>query len=184
MPVLIAAVVLVGALCTLDLVLTLGVVKRLREHTALISKMANSQPSRPPVIGVGEEVGEFSAVAVGGDVLTRESLVGDTLVAFFSPSCGPCHEMLPKFVEYARAVDGGREQVLAVVVGSLDRAKGQVAELSPVARVVVEGGSEAIVADAFQIKGFPTLLKVRQDADGRQVIAGNQVDLDAPVAVA
>ncbi|MGW1077954.1 TlpA family protein disulfide reductase [Streptomyces sp. NPDC002537] len=184
MPVLIAAVVLVGALCTLDLILTLGVVKRLREHTALISKLASSSPGRPPVIGVGEEVGEFSAVAVDGDVVTRESLVGDTLVAFFSPSCGPCHEMLPKFVEYARAVDGGRDQVLAVVVGSPDRAKSQVTELSPVARVVVEGGSEAVLADAFQIKGFPTLLKVGQDPEGRQVIAGNQVDLDAPAVAA
>lgn len=186
MPVLIAAVVLVGLLCTLDLVLTLGVIKRLRDHTAMLTKVAadGGAPGRPPVIKVGEQVGEFSTVSADGEVLTRASLSGDTLVAFFSPNCGPCHEMLPKFVEYARNVPGGREQVLAVVVGTPDRAKGQVAELGPVARVVVQEGSDTGVTDAFQVFGFPTLLQVTADAAGRPVIARNHVDLDAPVVAA
>ncbi|MEU5427843.1 redoxin domain-containing protein [Streptomyces olivoreticuli] len=184
MPVLIAAVVLVGSLCTLDLLLTLGVIKRLKEHTALLSKMAAGSPGRPPVVPVGQEVGDFTAVAVGGEVLTRESLAGETLVAFFSPSCEPCHEMLPKFVAHARAVSGGRDQVLAVVVGTPDRAEEQVAELAPVARVVVESGSDAKVSDAFGIKGFPTLLEIARNEDGRQVVAGNQVDLDSTAVVA
>ncbi|MEU1375407.1 TlpA disulfide reductase family protein [Streptomyces triculaminicus] len=185
MPVLIAAVVLVGLLCTLDLVLTLGVIKRLREHTAMLTKVADGgAPGRPPVIKVGEQVGEFSAVSADGEALTRTSLSGDTLVAFFSPNCGPCHEMLPKFVEYARNVPGGREQVLAVVVGTADRARGQVAELGPVARVVVQEGSDTTVTDAFQVFGFPTLLQVTADAAGRPVITRNHVDLDAPVVAA
>ncbi|QLE75198.1 redoxin domain-containing protein [Streptomyces rectiverticillatus] len=184
MPVLIAAVVLVGLLCTLDLILTLGVIKRLRDHTAMLSKMADGNaPGRPPVIKVGEEVGEFQAVSVDGEVLTRESLSGDTLVAFFSPNCGPCHEMLPKFAEYARMVPGGRKQVLAVVVGTPERAEGQVAELSPVARVVVQG-SEPVMTDAFQIMGFPTLLEVTSDGAGRPVIARNNVNVDSPVVAA
>ncbi|MGK5545357.1 TlpA family protein disulfide reductase [Streptomyces sp. URMC 127] len=184
MPVLIAAVVLVGLLCTLDLILTLGVIKRLREHTALMSKMAEtSPPGRPPVIKVGEEVGEFSAVTVDGEVLTRASLSGDTLVAFFSPSCGPCHEMLPKFAEYARTVPGGREQVLAVVVGTPGRAEGQVAGLASVARVVVQDTDTALT-DAFQVFGFPTLLQVTSGDAGVPVIARNSVNLDAPVVAA
>ncbi|MEV5379825.1 hypothetical protein B7P34_12670 [Streptosporangium nondiastaticum] len=184
MPVLIAAVVLVGLLCTLDLILTLGVIKRLRDHTALLAKAAEgSPPGRPPVIKVGEEVGEFSAVSVDGEVLTRASLSGDTLVAFFSPSCGPCHEMLPKFAEYARTVPGGRKQVLAVVVGTPDRAKGQVAGLTSVARVVVQDADLALT-DAFQVFGFPTLLQVTTDGAGRPVIARNSVNLDAPVVAA
>ncbi|GHC74297.1 TlpA family protein disulfide reductase [Streptomyces cinnamoneus] len=183
MPVLTAAVVLVGTLCTLDLILTLGVIKRLRDHGTLLTKLADNAPGRPPVIEVGEEVGEFTAVTVDGDVLTRESLTGDTLVAFFSPNCAPCHEMVPKFAAYARAVAGGRGRVLAVVVGTTDRARGQVAELAPVARVVVENG-DPVVAEAFKVRGFPTLLRVTQDRDGRQVIAGNRVDLDSPAVAA
>lgn len=183
MPVLIAAVVLVGTLCTLDLLLTLGVVKRLREHTELLSKVSDNMPGRPPVIGVGEEVGEFTAVAVDGEVLTRESLRGDTLVAFFSPNCAPCHEMLPRFVAYARAGGGGRERVLAVVVGAPELATEQVEGLRPVARVVVEGSDTALTT-AFRIKGFPTVLKLTQDGHGHVVVAGNRVDLDLPTVAA
>ncbi|MFF4737299.1 TlpA family protein disulfide reductase [Streptomyces sp. NPDC001262] len=183
MPVLIAAVVLVGLLCALDLILTLGVIKRLREHTALMAKFAANSPGRPPVIEVGAEVGEFSAVTVDGAALTRDSLSGDTLVAFFSPNCGPCHEMIPKFVAYARATAGGRDRVLAVVVGTTERSRDQVAALTPAARVVVEAG-DPVVSEAFKVRGFPTLLQVTRDRDGRQVIAGNQLDLDAPAVAA
>ncbi|MEV4868065.1 TlpA disulfide reductase family protein [Streptomyces syringium] len=184
MPVMIAAVVLVGALCTLDLILTLGVIKRLREHTALLSEVSGNLPGRPPVLAVGAEIGEFTAVTVDGEVLTRASLAGDTLVAFFSPNCEPCQEMLPKFVAHARAAGGGRDRVLAVVVGATDRAAGQVAELSPVARVVVEGSDTALTS-AFEIKGFPALFTVAPNGDGRPVIADNRVQLlDTPTVVA
>ncbi|MEU1880589.1 hypothetical protein ABZ470_25050 [Streptosporangium sp. NPDC020072] len=43
----------------------------------------------------------------------RESLADDTVVGFFSPSCGPCRERLPRFVEYGGALSGGRRQRLA-----------------------------------------------------------------------
>ncbi|MCD9194406.1 TlpA family protein disulfide reductase [Streptomyces albireticuli] len=183
MPVLIAAVVLVGSLCTLDLLLTLGVVKRLREHTELLAKVSENMPGMPPVIGVGEEVGEFTAVGVDGEALTRESLRGDTLVAFFSPNCEPCHEMLPRFVAYARARSGDRERALAVVVGAADLAAEQVEALRPVARVVVEGSDTALTT-AFRIKGFPTVLRVAQDGHGHAVVAQNRVNLDSPAVAA
>ena len=37
MPILIAAVVVVGGLCLLDLLLTFGVIRRLREHTSMLT---------------------------------------------------------------------------------------------------------------------------------------------------
>ena len=37
MPILIAAVVVVGCLCLLDLLLTFGVIRRLREHTSMLT---------------------------------------------------------------------------------------------------------------------------------------------------
>ena len=37
MPIVIAAVTIVGVLCVLDLLLTFGVIRRLREHTAMLA---------------------------------------------------------------------------------------------------------------------------------------------------
>ena len=59
MPVVLAALVIVGMLCALNLILTLGVIKRLREHAALLA-------GGPPTIAVGEAIGEFSARTVQG----------------------------------------------------------------------------------------------------------------------
>lgn len=175
---LIAAVILIGALCTLDLVLTLGVVKRLREHTEMLAKA-----SGPSVISVGEEIGDFTAATVDDEPLSRELLGHDTIVAFFSPSCRPCQEKLPAFVEYARGLPGGRAQGLAVVAGDADEAAAFVAELGPVVRVVVEG-AEGPVGTAFQVNAYPTVLRVSPDDAGRIVVTANQVALDRPTTMA
>ncbi|MFE7571789.1 TlpA disulfide reductase family protein [Streptomyces sp. NPDC057539] len=179
MPYLIAAVVFVGLLCTLDLILTLGVIKRLREHTELISNL-NGRAS----LGIGEEVGAFEAATVDGAPMTRELLTRETLVGFFSPSCAPCREELPKFVNHARAMPDGRNQVMAVVVGDADRAAAMVAELRPVARVVVEEHNDGPLASAFQVIAFPTVLTVADGGDGTPVITQDRVKLGPAVVAA
>ncbi|GAB1646592.1 TlpA disulfide reductase family protein [Krasilnikovia sp. MM14-A1259] len=176
----IVAVMVVGALCALDLVLTLGVVKRLREHTELL---AAGGPVGPSTLGVGAEVGAFSARTVDGQPLSPQRLSGETLVAFFSPTCEPCKAKMPTFVAYARTEPGGREQVLAVVVGEAATADAFVTELSPVARVVVEPPGGAL-ASAFQAQAFPTILRIARNNDERLVVSDNQVRLDAPATVA
>src|SRR5690606_37070056 len=57
-----AAVLLVGALCVLNLVLTVGVIRRLREHTELIQNMPRMQPPEQIMLPAGETVGPFTAV--------------------------------------------------------------------------------------------------------------------------
>lgn len=105
--------ILVGALGTVDLLLTIGVIKRLREHTELLATMG-APPA--PALGIHEEPGDFEVSDADGRVVRRDAL-GDAVVAFFSPTCKPCKATMPAFVEYARAFWGGRDQVLAVVVG-------------------------------------------------------------------
>ncbi|MEV7796272.1 hypothetical protein AB0O68_30440 [Streptomyces sp. NPDC087512] len=175
---LIALTVFVGLLCALDLVLTLGVIKRLREHTALLAK--GSQPARP-AIQVGESVGRFMATTVDGAPLEPGSLHGETLVGFFSPTCRPCQEKLPQFAAYAAARSGGRDGVLAVVVTEEDDAAEFVAALSPVARVVVEG-RQGPVGTAFMAHSFPTMLTVESADEGTLVVTDTRVTLDIPAA--
>jgi len=174
------AVPLVGALCVLNLVLTVGVIRRLREHTELIQGLPRMQPPEQIMLPAGETVGPFTAVTEDGAEVSRDGLADETLVAVFSPTCSACAEQLPLFLDRARSFPGGRANVLAVVVGDREEAAAQAARLAPVARVAVEehGGP---VARAFDVRGFPAF--ARLDADGRVLASGYRTsDLGAPVA--
>lgn len=175
-PVLLAVVVLVGVVAVLDLVLTVGVIRRLREHTELLSSVRGL--GGPPIAEIGQEIGEFTTVTVAGIPIDRNGLAGETLVGFFTPQCAPCKERLPGFVELARSVSGGPARVLATVVGDGAEVADMVAALRPVAQVVTEprGGP---VSTAFNVGAFPTVVKVAPDSDGRLLIADNQVAVES-----
>lgn len=175
MPVLTAVVTLVGILCALNLVLTLGVVKRLREHTQLLGA-AQGQPSQ---LEPGQEVGEFDTSSTLGEPLLRDLLSGPVLFGFFSPTCEPCRDKLPRFVEFARQEPGGRSSVIATVVGDADETAEFVAELSDVAHVVVEESGGAL-ATAFRIRALPSVLRADRDAEGRYVVVDDDVTLARP----
>ncbi len=178
MPVLMAVVALLGTLCTLNLVLTLGVVKRLREHTEMLGAMQEY----PVRLDVGEEVGEFATSTTLGEPLVRDLLSGPALFGFFSPTCEPCRDKLPRFVEYARREPGGRSSVIATVVGAADAAAEFVAELSEVAQVVVEG-SGGTMATALGIRAYPSVLRAEREIDGRLVVVDNDVALSRPTSL-
>ncbi|WP_101790619.1 TlpA disulfide reductase family protein [Nonomuraea indica] len=176
MAVLWAAVILVGVIGTLNLILTLGVVRRLREHATHLETLLRSGAGAlapPGLPHVGGAVGEFAARTLDGEDVSRSSLSGETLVAFFSPGCKPCLEKLPGFVEHARRRIGGRRLILAIVAGGDQAAREMVRELSPVARVVVEDGYEGPVARAFQVAEYPAFCLV--DSDGLIVAAEGDV---------
>jgi thiol-disulfide isomerase/thioredoxin len=181
-PALIAAVVLVGMVGLLDLILTVGVIRRLREHTALLSDPRGR--GGPALVEVGQEIGEFRTDTVNGQPIDRNRLSGETLVGFFTPECKPCKERLPSFVELARAMPGGPDRVLAAVVGGGDQAAELVAALRPVAQVVAER-HDGPLGTAFQVRAYPTIIKIAPDDHGRLVVVDNEVRLEpagAPVA--
>ncbi|MFD2417284.1 TlpA family protein disulfide reductase [Amycolatopsis pigmentata] len=178
MTVLVAAVILIGLLCGLDLLLTLGVVKRLRQHTELLSGGAGVVSTTD--LAVGDPVGAFQTSTVDGERLDDRTLAGTSVVAFFSPDCGPCKEKMPKFVEFAATMP--RDRVLAVVAATPEEAAPAVAALAPVARVVVEGPDGPLGA-AFQVNGYPTILAVSHD-DGQLRLTSNRVRLNRPAVAA
>ncbi|MEV4112454.1 hypothetical protein [Nonomuraea sp. NPDC049695] len=163
MPYLIAVVALVGALCLVDLVLTLGVVRRLREHTKLLDGLYEAVDLMGGPLGGGRQlspgdvVGDFEATTVDGTRLTRELLPDGTVVAFLSPDCSGCHEKLPAFASWAAGQD--RSRVLAVVDNRSGDPAEMVTTLQPVAQVIVDSA----VSDAFGVQSFPTFLQVATD---------------------
>lgn len=168
MPYLVAAVVLIGLLCVLNLMLTMGVIRRLKQTGG-----ETVQHAGPPVVlKPGSRAGEFDAVTVDGEPVSQDTVTG--LVGFFSAGCEPCHKLLPSFVERARVL--GRENVLAVVGG--DDAE-VVEALRPVARVVAED-YDGPVSSAFQNKWTPALYML--GSDRRVVATGGRME-DLPVAL-
>jgi hypothetical protein len=156
-----AAVVLLGLLCLVNLLFTLGIVRRMREpapdwHTA------------PPfLLGPGSGIGEFAAVTTAGEPVSHETVAG--MVGFFSIGCEACHELLPAFRERAAQLD--RERVLAVVGGDDED---MVRSLEPVARVIVADPAGGPVAQAFKNTWTPALYLVGDDH--RVAAAGTRMD--------
>jgi hypothetical protein len=180
---LIALVVLVGAVAVLNLLLTVGVIRRLRQHTenlANLSTMGGPQPSI--MIGEGERAGEFAATTTDGEPVTRDLLSGQTLVGVLTPDCSACRERLPEFVSSAETFPGGRGQVLAVLAGELEQVEEYREQLAPVARVVIEPPMKGAVATALKVEGFPAFAVL--DADGTVVASGFSPDGLPAVAAA
>jgi hypothetical protein len=159
--VLVAAVALVGGLCLLDLLLTFGVIRRLREHAELIS--LGGVPDIP-VLGVtaGEQPAPFSATTTEGDLVSGPG--GLTMVAFFSTTCSACPERVPPFVSYLSDHGIARDFALAVVLGPQDEPPAFATALAGVARVTTASELEDDpLTRAFKVVGYPAFCLLDDD---------------------
>ncbi|MEV0650405.1 hypothetical protein AB0I28_34620 [Phytomonospora sp. NPDC050363] len=150
MALLASLTVLATLLGLLNLLLTVALVKRVREHDA---KFAAFEVKTVALAEVGERVDDFEAATVDGEILTRDALPEGTLVGFFDPQCETCAEELPKWSAVAAALPLGRKQALAVVREAPDQEE-MIAVASPHAHVVVER-RRGPVARAFRVKATP-----------------------------
>ncbi|MEU6427174.1 hypothetical protein ABZ860_14890 [Microbispora sp. NPDC046973] len=154
MPYLVALVVLVGVFCLVNLILIVGVIRRLREHDEALAARSEQEQNRRAILSEGEVAEPFETVSTDGGLVSRDRFEQPTLVGFFSPGCTACHEALPGFLAMAERFPGGPEQVLAVIVDENGESGAQRASLEPVARVVVEklGGP---VTSALHVGAVP-----------------------------
>jgi hypothetical protein len=126
-----SAVAVVGIVSGLNLVLTMAVIRRMRDAGA-----------PPAPITAGERV-ELSG-----------ELTGASLFGFFSPSCGACKDQLPGFVRRARG-----HVAVAIITGTPTEAVELEKELGGVARIVVEP-LDGPVARAFGVRMWPVFAVV------------------------
>ncbi|WP_037810088.1 TlpA family protein disulfide reductase [Streptomyces sp. NRRL S-1448] len=163
MPYLIAAVVLIGALCLLDLLLTVGLVKRLRAQQA--PRPSANGFAHDGMLPPGGIVGAFETRTIDGRSLHRRDLGTGTVVVFLSPGCPPCHRLLPRVAAALGATPA--IEAVAVVTGGMDGdpdTEQLLKELGPVARVVHEPGTGP-VTEAFAARAFPIMCRVRAVGD-------------------
>ncbi|MCG5221013.1 redoxin domain-containing protein [Streptosporangium sp. KLBMP 9127] len=153
----IGALTFVGVLCVLNLVFTFGVVRRLREHSELLS--GKSQSVTAPgqaMLPVGETPSEFAVTTVDGQTVSRSEISGTTLLGFFSPECSLCRQYAPAFAAHVAELPEKERRALAVVVGREDETRDLVESLGDVVQVVREltGGA---VSSAYDVRAFPCL---------------------------
>jgi thiol-disulfide isomerase/thioredoxin len=175
------SVAVVAAITILNLLLTLGVARRLREHAARLAELPADGLGPPPdlMLAAGTRPAEFHAETVDGGEVSLASLATPALLGFFSPDCPPCREWIPRFVRAARELPQGRAQALAVVTGNATGGD-EVAQLRPVAQVVLES-SDGPVSRAFEVKGWPALCRL--GADGTIITNDGDAALAAPAPV-
>lgn len=155
-----AAVVLVGVLCALDLLLTVGVIRRLRVHTGEIEALRSSQAPPDSSLPVGSPVPAFEAVdADGAPIATAELAGGSYLLAFLATDCHACKDQLAQLASYAGRMAGARRRVLAIVDGPPEEAGEYRRQLGGVARLVL-GADAARIRSELDVNLFPTFVFV------------------------
>jgi len=151
MAILVAAVGLVGLLCLADLLLTFGVIRRLREHT---EQLAGLRGQDAPVTGLpyGATPEAFSALTDSGERL--QGPAGLRVVAFFAAGCSACPERVPAFLDYLRVNEIARDAVLTVIISTEPEPVSYQERLAEVAPVCVEP-HDGEVSTAFNIRAVP-----------------------------
>ena len=153
MPYLVAAVVFVGLLCAADLLLTLAVIRRLREHTRQLGGLTGA--AAPELLAAGAPVPAFSSESVDG-VPVDSQTSAPAFVGFLSTTCQSCADQLPELVDFLSA-GGMQRHAAVVVVAGPDSAEGErfVDELRPLSTVIREE-RHGPVCHAFSNEIFPT----------------------------
>jgi hypothetical protein len=187
MPAIVAAIVVLTALVLLNLLLTFGVIRRLREHAQALETV-----SPRTTLTVGATVPDFAATTDRGEAVSAATLRSTgALVAFLAPDCPACEEQLPAVRSRLAEAVAGPAAVLVVLTrlhpapDAADSAAAEAAAL--VENLGVAGGPALIVHEpldgpaqlAFQVAAFPAFYLV--DTAGRvEAVTNAAAQLPAP----
>jgi len=159
MTLLAVAVGLLAVLTALNLLILLGVVRRLRT----INASSGYNPPSEILPPVGTRVGEFTVTAVDGTSVSQADLAtGSSLVVMLSPGCTPCQDTAANL---AKQRDQLPERTYVLVRTELDEPdlEAMLATLAGVGTVATFSGGDG-VEQAFGGRGYPTGILVEDGA--------------------
>lgn len=157
----VVALCLLTTLVVIDLLMSFGIIRRLRAHSEMIYDRdgAASLPAGTPVP-------DFVSLNAKGESMSAAWLRGATsAVAFVTQDCPSCHAQLPALLDMLkqRGADGDRSLVIVVDVPGGQDITELAAMFDGLATVVIEplGG---ILQTAFRINGLPAFVAVDPEA--------------------
>lgn len=118
---LLANSILIWIVLLLNLVLTLGLIRRLNQGYAQMSALREEEAGLAP----GTPAPDFQAELLDGETVTLADYTRQAVsFVFFSPTCGPCLEKLPILNSLApKAEEAGVQVVLVNTDGDKDEAE-------------------------------------------------------------
>lgn len=158
-PVLVSVVSLLAVLACFNLLLSVGLIRRVRDIDDRLT--AATAPPPEPMLPVGASIADFETSTVDGRQLSHKDLPDGTLVGFFDPQCETCHSHIRNWVAEAEKLPQGRAQALAVVREDEDQDE-MVTPLAAVATVVVEK-RRGPMARAFAVAATPAFCRLGAD---------------------
>ncbi len=148
----VAATIVIAVMVAFNLLLTFGLVSRLRAQAGSVS---------PPAQQVGRVVGAFRVTATDGTVLTEQMLAErSTIVGFFAAACPACATIRDNLATarlpgpFIAFVNGDADDPESAALSA------QLARLGPVAYM----SRYAPVFEAFGPEGYPALFRVDRGA--------------------
>ena len=113
--------ILLWVVLLLNLVLTLGLIRRLNQGFAQMSAMHEEESGLDP----GTPAPDFQAETLDGETVTLANYARQAVsFVFFSPTCGPCLEKLPTLNDLApKAEKAGVQMVLVNTDGDKEEAE-------------------------------------------------------------
>ncbi len=167
---MLVAIVLLSVLVVANMLLTWGMVRRLRVLQEQVA--AGGHPSPENGLHPGDPAPDFTALTPAGDTVTRDEVVsGETVLVFMSPHCEACEEHLPTVRELGRVAGG--PAALAVVDGTREESGHLLDGLQGEVPVLFAPRGVSDLFDRYQVVTFPSSYVV--GADGR--ITGSHLDL-------
>lgn len=139
------------------------------------------KPPEPSKL-LGQEIPEFTFMALDGSEVTRESLAGKVAVIdFWATWCGPCMESLPNLNQvYARFKDRDDVEFLAVSIDVSDVADEQLKETFAKQdwQMTIVRDTNAVARDVFGVEGIPNLFVLGPDGK----VQDNEVGINPRLA--
>lgn len=166
------AIATVGALCLINLALTLAMARQLRRVSEGL-KARRAAITQNLGFKIGDMAPQFAATTTTGEVRTLDGATGSRLViAFLTAMCPPCRTQAERLKEYAASAARESTQILVIISGPATMASEFGREMEDSLWVAVEP-PRGPTATAFAIETYPTVYLIgpdgRIEAGGRTV---------------
>jgi peroxiredoxin len=162
-----SSVILLWIVVLLNLLLTLGIIRKLNNQSS-----AQSSSFTTHGLEKGTVAPDFTAETLDGEQVSLASYAGRSVAFYFlSAHCAPCREILPELLELAPLAAKAGVGFVFVMLDEVSHVRAFVEEFQITLPVLVAPRPDNDFADVYKIGGTPNYCLI--DGQGRVLSAGH-----------